>query len=189
MKHLLSFTTLITLISLSLIHFSSAAPSDTIEDIIYRLSGATWHALLSQPYQMITCEMKLLIHFNPVIQVDPIDNLLHIDYKSVLDYKNDDLELLKEIKNFEKCQFNSMIRFSKEGSRLHLNLNFNGNGGYYVENVNLIDNSEKGWTIQLRIEEKKTRTQTLLVYLDFEKLRSKEEIQILVDYLNTLKKN
>ena len=110
MKHLLSLSTLIIFISLALIPYSSAAPNDTIEDIIYRLSGATWHALLSQPYQMITCEMKLLIHFNPVIQVDPIDSLLHIDYKSVLDYKNDDLQLLKEINNFDKCQFNSIIR-------------------------------------------------------------------------------
>ena len=133
--------------------------------------------------------MGLPIHFDTLLTLDPADKLLHFDYPDGLSYTNDFKKFVQQSEDFAKCQFGSLIKYSQRGSRLHLNLNPFWNDGFFVDNVNLLTKDNGDWTVQIRIEEYRLRKQTLVVYLDFEKMRSKEEIDILVEFLKTLNGN
>jgi hypothetical protein len=181
---LISLSIVICLLSLPLVR------SDLdIEKITFRLATLSFNGVLSNPLLLTTCEMGLPMHFDTILTLDPADKLLHFDYPDGLAYTNDFQKFVQQSEDFAKCQFGSLIKYSQKGSRLHLNLNPFWNDGFFVDNVNLLTKDNGDWTVQLRIEEYRLRKQTLVVYFDFEKMRSKEEIDVLVEFLKTLNGN
>jgi hypothetical protein len=186
MKYYVSFTILLCLISQI---FSNLAASNNVEDIIYRLSTVTFSGVNKTPYEMKTCNIKLLIQFNPVLRVNPVFNILTLDYYDALPYKDDFAKFLDEKEDFEKCELNKIYGFSEQNTRMHLNFNWQWNGGFYISLVNLVDNPTTGdWSLQLKFQNNVEKSKILAVSFDFEKIRSKEDIDILVEYFNSIKK-
>lgn len=185
MKNYFNFSKILVLISI--VSFTLCDVIN-IEDILWRSSGVSFNGIDSQPFLVNTCQMNLKIHFNPVITVDPIDSVLHIDFKSLNDYANDKLEFLKQSSSFDKCKLNSFVKFSEGFTRIHLNLNKKWNGGLFVKNINVVEGKDGGWVVQIRFEERNghKETQTLIMNVEFEKMRSKDEIDQLVNYLKSL---
>jgi hypothetical protein len=163
--------------------------SKNVEDIEFRLSTVTFSGYNKTPFEIKTCNMKLLIQFNPILRVDPIFNILILNYNDALPYKDDFAKFLDEKDDFNNCQVQKIFGFSQENTRMHLNFNWEWNGGFYISLVNLVENPTNGdWSIQLKFENKSEKSKVLAVSFDFEKLRSKEDIDVLIAYFNSIKK-
>jgi hypothetical protein len=157
-----------------------------IEDIVFRLAPVSIRGSMNTPFEIITCEMDLPIEFDTLLTVDTADKMLHLSYEDAVSYTKEFDKLIKQGEEFSsKCEMGSLFKYSKNNFRLHLNLNPSWNNGFIVENVNLITKDD-GWTIQIKIEEYYYKRQFMVIYFDFEKLRSLEEIEVLVAWLKTL---
>jgi hypothetical protein len=172
-------------ICLSLISLALCAVQD-VEDIVFRLGTVSFRGSLTTPYELITCEIDWPVHFDTILKVDTADKMLHLDYPDAIPYKEHFEKFVQQTQEFSKCQLNSLIKYSKDNSRLHLNVNPSWNNGFFVENVNLLTKDNGDWTVQVKIEEYYDKRQIMVLYLDFEKIRPKEEIDILVAWLKTL---
>lgn len=157
-----------------------------IEDIKFILGPSSIRASMSTPFEIITCEMDWLMEFDTELTVDASEKIINLFYPHALDY-HDKLEKLEtQIKEFSKCQMDSVIKYSDNKSRFHLNLNPTWNNGFIVKNVNLITKESGDWTVKVKIEDNYYKRQFMVIYLNFEKLRSKDEIDQLVAWLKTL---
>ena len=189
MKSIVSFNFLLLVLGFSLTTSKFLAASGDVEDIIFRMSNVVFEGVYKTPFEVKTCNMDLKIHYNPILKVDPVFNTLILDIYEILPYKDDYEKYTAEREDFEKCGFDKIFGFSQQFTRMHLNFNSDWNGGFYVKQAQMADIPGTGdWSVQIEFDNASEQSKVLLVNLEFENMRSKEETQILVDYFNTLKR-
>ena len=170
------------------VHISSCDPSLNVEDIIFRLSTSTFYGVYQTPFEAISCDMHLLLYYNPILRVDPVFNILSLDFYDAIPYTKDYQKYLSDREDFQRCRLDNMFGYSQQYTRMHLNFNSKWNGGFSISTVNLADNPTTGdWSVQIKFESEIEKSKFLAINFDFEKIRSKQEIDSLVEYFNSIK--
>jgi hypothetical protein len=159
-----------------------------LEKTLLRLGTTSVRAVIAEVFEQKTGEVNLLLHFNPILTVNPVWNILTIDYPDMLQYPNDTKDLNEDVANFSNLSsLRTIVRFSQGNSRMHLNFNREWNGGFVIRSVNLVENTASGErNVEVRFEDTRTKQQPLTFVFNFESVRPVEDINAFVQYLNTL---